>query len=510
MAGFDDLKNFFKDRGYNVIIAADAQTRNHETEKNEIVLKTPAGGVSVAFDALARASSATYIARGKTSEDKKMVDSRGKVMLEDPEGAYTLKRLFLTDEELEKYYYGFSNQTLWPLCHVAFEKPIFNKEWYEGYKAVNKQFAQAIKEEIKGKTFVWINDYQLSLVPAYLGKRKDVVVGMFWHIPWPTWEVFRVLPQQKDILWSLLSCDFLAFHRRYQVRNFLDTVDRELEVRIEDERGRVYFDKNVLTVASLPMGLDTDVIRSLVTPQESFLSDIIQQALGMHEEKEPEKKSSLIDEFFKKYQVILGIDRLDYTKGIPQRLAAIDRFLEQNPRYIGKVLYLGIMAPSRDKIPSYKALKLQIEETAKAINKKYQRGSWKPLYLAYESFDRDDIINFYKQATLCLVTPLDDGMNLVSKEFVIATSLSSEPGMLILSQFAGSAIDLASALIINPYDHDAVANAIKRGLEMPKKEKVERVKQMVSQLDEHNIYEWARSFARGTFDAAQVNREREL
>src|SRR3989338_1966813 len=238
MTTYLDLQDFFQSKGYRVIIAADAETRvstRSLRNKDEIVSRLPVGGVAVALDPIAKAAQAVYIARGKTEEEKKIAQITPKVGITDTDGRYSLRRLFLSKEELDDYYYGFSNQTLWPLCHVAFERPEFNDKWFAGYKKVNQRFSNAIKEEIKGKTFIWIHDYQLALVPQMLGKRKDVVIGMFWHIPWPTWEVFRILPQKKEIIESLLNCDFLAFHRGYQVRNFLDTADRELELRIDQE-----------------------------------------------------------------------------------------------------------------------------------------------------------------------------------------------------------------------------------------------------------------------------------
>lgn len=510
MTTFEDLKKSFQDSGYKLIIVADGETRSHEKTKEGTVLKTPAGGVSVSFDAVCRATNATYIARGKTDGDREVVDERGKVEITTPDGDYTLKRLFFSEQEIDEYYFGFSNQTLWPLCHTTFERPIFRQEWYEGYKVVNKRFAEAIQEEIVGKTFVWINDYQLSLVPTYLGKQKDVVVGCFWHIPWPTWETFRIMPYKKDILWSLLSCDYLAFHRNYQVRNFLETVAQEMEARIDRDRNRVFFDENALQVASEPMGVDTDVIKTLVTPQpkQTYLIDMLRQALDIPETKEEEKgsKTDPLTKYFDKYKVILGIDRLDYTKGLLYRLQAVDAFFANNPEYIEKVIYLGIMSPSREKIPSYKVLRKQVETLASNINKKYATKGWKPLQMIYQTFSRDDIVNFYNKAAANLVTPVDDGMNLVSKEFVIASSTAEDPGMLILSQFAGSALDLTASIIVNPYDVEEVSRAIKKALEMPIEEKKERVDQMISFLDEHNIYEWARNFTQHALHAAGDNK----
>jgi trehalose 6-phosphate synthase len=493
MYTYYELRDFLRKLDRKLIMVADAETRVHQKKGDEIVANIPAGGVSVALDPIVKAAGGVYIGRGKTEADREVVDSQGKLQIEEEDGSYTLKRIFITPEEEEAYYYGFSNQTLWPLCHVAFQAPLFRKDWYEGYKKVNQKFADAIKQELNGKSFLWINDYQLSLVPSMLNSSaKNAVIGMFWHIPWPTWEVFRILPHKKEILESLLQCDFLAFHRGYQARNFIETVERELEVRVDQDHSAVHYKNHVTTVTDLPMGIDTDVIRSLLVDEtrQTFFGNLVHNMLGNGQEEDDPFRA-----FFDKYKVMVGVDRLDYTKGLNLRLHAIDTFLEQNPQYIGKVVYVGIVAPSREAIPSYVEVKKAVKLAAQTINKKYvQKDGWMPIYLLHDVFSRENIMQFYQRADLCLVTPRDDGMNLVSKEFVLASSKSENPGMLILSQFAGSAIDLTQAIIVNPYDTDGVAAAIKHGLEMDKKEKRRRTEAMVERLDEHNVYVWAQDF----------------
>jgi len=482
---FNSLKEFFKSQNFRMIIAADGETRIAQKLNGEVIQKAPAGGVSIALDPIARASSAIYIARAKDPKEKEIGGAHS--IIQDQESKYTLKRLFFSEDDIDCYYYGFSNQTLWPLCHVAFQKPEFHKNWFEGFKKVNKKFAQSIKEEIKGKTFIWINDYQLSLVPKYLDNPRNTIVAMFWHIPWPTWEVFRILPYKKEILESILRCDFVAFHRGYQARNFIETVRREFETRIDDETAKVYLDNTVTTIKNLPMGVDTDVIRSLVDKDDgtSLVLRDVEKVIGSAE------------------KVILGVDRLDYTKGLINRLMAIDRFFERNPKYIGIVVYIGIMAPSREAIPSYRNLKEEIKKLSQTINKKYKNNTWQPIHLISAIYPRKEIINFYQKADVCLVTPLDDGMNLVSKEFVVASSFSENPGMLVLSQFAGSAIDLTDALIVNPYSLDEVISAIKKALEMDPKEKQKRIKRMVEVLDDKNVYEWAEEFVKNAVGASK-------
>ncbi len=492
MTTYEDLKNFFSKQKLKVVIAADAETIVLKKEGGKTVEHLPSGGVSSIMDPVAKASSAVYIARAKTPEEKQFPEQK----IEDEKGKYTLKRLFLDPKDFDNYYNGFSNQTLWPLSHVAFELPLFHHAWYESYARVNEKFAEKIKGEIKGNTFIWVNDYQLSLVPKFIGRPKNTAIGFFWHIPWPTWEAFRILPQKKEILESLLTCDFIGFHRGYHVRNFLETVRREFELRIDEETSKVYFQGHATTVKNLPLGIDTDVIASIIKREEekkvNLSKFIVKKLFKVKEvEEKKEEKEDYFTDLFKDYKVILGVDRLDYTKGLKLRLEALERFFEMNKKCLGKVVYLGIMAPSREDIPAYKQLKAEVEEETNRINKKYGRNGWQPIQLVYKMFSREDIINFYMKADLCLVTPRDDGMNLVSKEFVVAASLAKKPGMIVLSQFAGSAIDLTSALIVNPYDLTELANAIKTGLEMSEKERAKRIRSMAKILDERNVYEWA-------------------
>lgn len=502
MTSYKDLQDYFLHKDFRLIIAADAEPVIHTRQRDKIITSLPAGGVSTAFDPIAKASHAFFIGRGKTEEDKQTIDKNGKITVVSPEGSYTLKRVFFSEKEVYDYYYGFSNQTLWPLSHVAFEKPILSSEWYEGYKEVNKKFAAAIKEEIQEKTFIWINDYQLTLVPKYLGKLKNVTIGFFWHIPWPTWEIFRILPQKEEILSSLLQCDYIAFHRRYQRKNFSDTVEKELEARIDKETNRIYFNNHITTLNNLPMGVDTDVIKKLIEPEVK--EHIFTSPLQAHDEQTG--KERFIESLFKDSKILLGVDRLDYTKGLLLRLQAIDLFFENNPHYREKVSYVGIIAPSRQEIPSYLMLRKQILTHSAAINKKYSTSNWQPINLLTGTFSRNEIMELYRKASVCLVTPLDDGMNLVSKEFIIASSLAENPGILVLSQFAGSAIDLTSSIIVNPYDVDNVANSIKKALEMPRKEKLERIHAMAVTLEQRNIYEWTKHFIDEAELAAKENK----
>lgn len=494
------LQDFFNNRKIRMIMAADAEPRTTQLEGKKTISLIPPGGVAVALDPVAKASGAVYVGRGKNEDEKKVLDRNNKMEVKDQDGNYTLKRIFMDEKEMDGYYYGFSNQTLWPLCHVAFEKPQFRQEWYEIFKKINHRFAAAIKEEIKGKTVIWLNDYHLSLVPKYLSRPKDSIVAMFWHIPWPTWEAFRILPQKEEILESLLSCDFIAFHRGYQVRNFLNTIKRELEARIDYETGRVFFNKNVTYVKNLPMGIDTDVVGSILNTDDSLIGKIAKKLVNADIETDTSKR---FDSFFNN-KVIIGVDRLDYTKGLILRLIALDKFFEKNKQYLEKVTYIGIIAPSREKIASYSKLWEDVSKWQEKINTKYGTAKWQPIKLIHEMLSRDVILNLFKKSQVCLVTPLDDGMNLVSKEFVMASSFARNPGMLVLSQFAGSAIDLTDAIIVNPYCIEDVADAIKKALEMDRFTKVKIIEKMKKTLEERNVYVWAEEFMQNTLTSSKA------
>ena len=466
MANFKELQRWFKKTNYNLIIAADAMPRNFAL-RGKTGSQIPAGGVAVILDSIAQATHATYIGRSRVhnqSADFKVKTNKG---------WYRLKSIALTPAEEAGYYNGFANQTLWPLCHVAFEEPRFVTKWYNAYKKVNQKYAKAIRQNLdpKRKNFIWINDYQLALVPHYLGKLpENTTVALFWHIPWPTWEIFRILPYKEKLLNSLLNCNFLGFHRSYHVQNFLQSVSRELQSRINYDSRTVYLDHRATVVRNLPLGVDVDMIRSGKRSARAF------------------------KDYFKHYKVLFSVDRLDYTKGIKYRLRAIDYFFRKYPHYKGKAAYLGLIAPSRESIPAYHRLKTEIMSQAEKINLKHKTKTWQPINLIYDLFDRAELMNFYYQAKVCLVTPRDDGMNLVSKEFVVAAAQAKDPGMLVLSQFAGSAMDLKSALIINPFDVKAMAEAIKTALEMDPAEKKQRMDKMVKILEEKNVYQWTLDF----------------
>lgn len=509
---FTDLQEFCRANKLRLILASDAEPVVSVKKDHGTTTYVPAGGVAVALEPLARASNCVYIARGKTKEDKQNLNLSGKIRIGKDNQQYELKRIFLSENEMTGYYYGFANQTLWPLCHVAFEPPIFHNSWFDQYKRVNAKFAKAIEGELKKGALVWINDYQLALVPSLL-KKSEAMIGFFWHIPWPTWEIFRILPQKRAILESLLCCDFIGFHRGYQADNFIETVERELEARIDRENSRIFYKNHVTTVVKLPMGIDTDVVKTLaqnlpqIAPQKPVITEWLHKLLRIQKKTEAPVKELPMQHLFKHYRVILGVDRLDYTKGLRARLDALDMFLTNYPKYKKKVVYLGILSPSREQVPAYKKLKQEVFKRAAEINRKHRTTTWKPIVLLSTVLSRQTLVQLYKKSEICLVTPLDDGMNLVSKEYVMAANQNDKPGMLILSQFAGSSIDLTESVIVNPYDREAVAIAIDAALSLPDKERRSRMNMMAQTLEERNVYRWTEEFITQTKEAARQNKK---
>lgn len=476
----ESLKRIIKENfaGYKFILASNREPFLHiydEGKKQKIICKRSVGGVSVALDSVMRATQGTWIAYGGSAADKEVVDKLDHIQVPTNNPKYTLRRVWMTESERRGYYEGFSNETLWPICHAVFMRPTFKESDWLAYKKINKRFANAILEEIKDKkAIVWIQDFQLSLVTEYIkDKRPDVLIGQFWHIPWPTYEIFRTCPWKKEILNGLLANDLLGFHRFYHVDNFLNNVDREMESNINKEDLMVNYKNHKTKVGFFPISVDYEKIVNYV--------------------KNTKNNKKMIEKYVKspyKYLAI-GIDRIDYTKGIVNRLLAIEKFLEMYPSYKGKFVYFGIGSPSRSGISTYRKLSKEIRRQVLRINNKFAQKNWQPIYYLEEIMDRQDLLKICQKADLCLVTSLDDGMNLVSKEYVVA---NKGDGALILSSFTGAAKELTDAFLINPYDIKETAESIKKAIETPRKEKIKRMTNMKKIIKNRNIFRWASKF----------------
>ncbi|MBL7081336.1 MAG: trehalose-6-phosphate synthase [Candidatus Omnitrophica bacterium] len=460
-------------------MASNREPYIHEYSGKKIKCVQAISGLTIALDPVMQASGGIWVAYGSGDADKDTVDKNNKIRVPPENPSYTLKRIWMTKEEVNGYYYGYANCALWPLAHIAYEKPLFDAFDWGYYETVNRRFAQNILKEISnGKSFVWLQDYHLTLTAKYIKeKRPDAVISLFWHIPWPNPEVFRVCPQKKEILEGLLSNDLLGFHIRYHCHNFLSTIELELEAKVDWEELSVVHQGHKTLVRPFPISVDYEGIST--------------GAKSVEVEKAMQGISDSIDP---PYEIlIIGIDRVDYTKGIIERLKAVERFLEKYPQYHGRFVFLQMGALSRIHIKSYKLLIDNIQALAEEINWKYGEGSWYPIVVKNIRLDYTSHLALYRAADLCLVSSLHDGMNLVAKEFIAASV--DKKGVLILSQFTGAARDFAKeAILVNPYDSEGFADALHMALELSPKEKRERMERMQQILAENNIYRWAGKF----------------
>lgn len=448
-----------------------------------IRLDNMAGGAHVLLDGILRQTGGSMVAIAAGDADREVVDSQGRIAVPPKEKNYFLRRIFLTKKELDGFYSGFANQTLWPLCHAVFVKPIFSPVWWDEYVKVNQKFADAIiaEDEVDGREgVVWINDYHLALVPSMLkAKKPSIKIGTFWHIPWPTYEIFRICPWRKQLLEGLLGSDFIGFHRGYHVENFVECARRELEVIVDSEPRSIVHKDRETKLAFLPAGIDYHEIKEKLEKYKLQTPTMLKEEFG-------------VDSPY----VIVGVDRIDYTKGLKERIKILDRFFTKYPKFREKVIYLQIGSPSRVHIPAYKALNRELTSLVNRVNAKYQTKGWKPLHFMNKIVPREKIFAYYRLSDVCLVTPLDDGMNLVAKEYVICADNGN--GSLVLSKFAGAAKDLKSAILINPYDIERSADDLYNALTMPKEEKQRRMADMKNVVKENNIYNWGIEFIKHT------------
>jgi trehalose 6-phosphate synthase len=403
------------------------------------------------------------------------VDRDAKVLVPPESPSYTLKRVWLTKEEEDRYYYGFSNEALWPLCHLTHHRPLFEETDWKTYEAVNEKFARAVLAECGAeRPFVLVQDYHFTCLPRQIRReRPDAVVGLFWHIPWPTPEAFQICPWKTEILEGMLGADFIGFHLPSYVHNFLNTVNAVLPVRIDWDRSAVLHANGTTFVKPFPISIQPWEERSGSLPQ-----DFEARARELRHELDLGDAT-----------IVASVDRLDYTKGIPERLEAISLFFERCPRFVGKVVFVQLGAPSRVHIPKYRDLVTEIERKTDEVNWKWGTEAWKPVLLLKAHHDPATVYTFLRMADACIVSSLADGMNLVAKEYV--ASREEQSGALILSEFAGTAREFADALLVNPYDRSQFAEAIRTALEMPTEEQKRRMLRLRAQVAEKNVYRWA-------------------
>jgi len=477
--------------GERVVILANREPYIHEKTPEGVRAVHPASGLVTALEPVMRSCSGVWVAHGSGSADRETVDRHDRILVPPGEESYQVRRVWLTEAEENGYYYGFSNEGLWPLCHVAHTRPLFRAEDYEYYVRVNQRFAEAVCEEVDSDDpIVLVQDYHFALAPKMIRERLPrATIITFWHIPWPNAERFGICPWREELISGLLGSSILGFHTQLHCNNFIDSVDAFMESRIDREEHAVIQGVRRTLVKPYPISIEWPVHWLNDVPNVVDCQLQVRRELGLPDDA----------------LVGVGVDRLDYTKGIEERLLAVDSLLTRYPEFRGKFTFVQIAAPSRTKIPRYLELNERVEAIATDVNKKWSSGSYRPIVLLRTHHEPASIFRFYRAAQLCYVSSLHDGMNLVAKEFVAARD--DEQGVLILSQFTGAARDLTEALIVNPYDLQQAGDAMAGALRMPKSEQRERLHSMRRLVSEFNVYRWA---GRMLVDAAELRRKERM
>jgi len=457
-----------------IFVVSNREPYMHVRQGRETVCVVPPSGLVTAVEPVLRACDGVWVALGSGSEDRYTVDENDHLRVPPDDPRYTLRRVWLSAEEEAAYYDGFANEGLWPLCHIAHTRPTFRASDWAAYQRVNQKFAQAVLQEMEDceNPIVFVQDYHFALLPRIIkSARPDARVAIFWHIPWPNSEAFGICPWQAELLEGLLGADLIGFHIPLHCNNFLDTVDHVLESRTDREHTTARRHGHTTTVRPYPVSVDIDPAGAAAHHAVGSRDDLLRD-YGARAEC-----------------LILGVDRMDYTKGIVERLMAFERMLEEHPYQRERVTMVQIAAPSRTRIPAYVELRRHVEAAVEHINTRFGTPNWRPVILIERQCNHEEVGMWYRAADVCLVTSLHDGMNLVAKEYLAARD--DGDGVLILSKFTGAAVELRDALIVNPYDIDGVAESIHRALEMPVAERRIRMQRMRRQVMEHNVYRWA-------------------
>ena len=474
----EEMKQLLQDK--KLIVVSNREPYMHIKAGKDIKCIMPASGMVTALEPILKACGGLWIASGSGDADRETVDENDKVAVPPYEGRYTLRRVWLTKEQERHFYYGFSNEGLWPLCHIAHTRPTFRIEDWEYYKEVNALYAKAVLEEIKDEEepFILVQDYHFALLPLYIKQeRPDAKVAIFWHIPWPNPESFGICPWQKELLNGMLGADLIGFHTQYHCNNFLETVNDALESRVLWESFSVKIGNHFTLVKPFPISI-AFTLKDYDNSNGSRLSP-----------SELLKQQGINAEY-----MAVGVERIDYTKGLIEKFLAIERFLEKYQQYLGKFTLVQIGAVSRALLKTYSDTVNAVETEINRINWKFKTKNWQPILFLKKHHSHEEISPFYKSANLCMVTSLHDGMNLVAKEFIAARN--DNDGVLILSRFAGASQELHGALIINPYDIEQSADAIKTALEMSVDQQTLKMKQMRRTIMNHNVYSWASNILR--------------
>jgi len=475
-----------------VIIVSNREPYIHNYDANHRpIVQVPASGMVTALEPIMRACSGVWVAHGAGTADRETVDRYDQIRVPPDDPTYTLRRVWLTEAQELGYYYGFSNEGIWPLCHLAYVRPAFRASDWRAYEEVNAKFAEVVAAESNTDSpVILIQDFHFALLPELIRRKiPKATIALFWHIPWPNAETFGVCPWKREMLLHMLSADILGFHTRYHCQNFLDAVDRFVECQIDHEHMTVTLQGHVCRVAPYPISIEWPPRWLQHLPDIATCRAAVKKRYGIGAE----------------VTIGLGVERWDFTKGILERFQALETLLDKNPRHRGRICLLQIAAPSRSQLPAYQALQQQTYSEVERINTKFGEGDWRPIVLIDEHQEPLRVFELYRAADFCLVNSLHDGMNLVAKEFVAARD--DEDGVLILSTFAGASRELAEAVLINPFDVTETANAMEIAMRMGRDERRSRMSLMRRTVKENNVYRWA---GRMLMDAARIRTRQSL
>ena len=488
-------------QGKKLLVVANREPYIHQRNGNRIQVMRPASGLVTALEPILRQCGGLWVAHGSGTADRETANQNGEVAVPPQHPTYTLKRVWLTKEQEVGYYYGFSNEGLWPLCHLAHTRPTFRLNDWNHYRAANQKFCDAIPQSaLNDDSIILVQDYHFALLPRMLKNRMSppgstpantpeppgkTRIGLFWHIPWPNPEAFGICPWSQELLKGMLGADVIGFHTQYHCNNFLETCNRLLEARVDLENFSVTMENHTTSIRAFPIGIDTTPVRQITDDEREELK----AHYGIRAEI-----------------VAVGVDRLDYTKGLMERIDSIERFLEKNPEYIGRFTFVQMGSPSRTHIPTYRALVDQLSAAVHRVNARFTQSlhhfgrtrlshrshipeGYRPIIFLARHHEWEEIQYFYQLGDLCLVTSLHDGMNLVAKEYVWCQR--PDRGALILSKFAGASRELTEALVVNPYSIEEMADAIAAAIKMPVEERTRRMIAMKEKVQNHNAYHWA-------------------
>lgn len=477
--------------GAEVIIVSNREPYINNWSDGKVVLQTPASGVVSALEPVMRACGGTWIAHGSGSADPDTVDANDRIAVPPDDPAYTLRRVWITDEEQDGYYYGLANEGLWPLCHIAFVRPVFRESDWQTYVRINERFAEAVAREARTEDpIVLVQDYHFALAPRMIRERlpKATIIA-FWHIPWPNAETFGICPWKEDIIEGLLGASIIGFHTQFHCNNFVETVDRFVESRIDREHHTVSLHGHETMIRPYPISIAWPSKALETQPSVEDSRRAIRKSFGLSEDS----------------MLALGIERFDYTKGILDRMQSIDLLLQNYPSWKGRFTFIQVAAPTRSKLPSYNALQHDARELAAEINARHSEDGYQPIRLIIRHHEPAEVFALFRAADVCIVSSLHDGMNLVAKEFVAARD--DERGVLVLSSFTGASREMSEALMVNPYDASQMADALDAALRMPLSEQRERMRLMRQQVREQNVYRWA---GRMLIDAARIRQRHRI